>query len=157
MQSIPKVERRRYPRYIISGDVETCRAGVFGSAKLVQFGLGGMLLRGGQALPVGKRVTAKVKPDDYPCEVEVPAEVVGVRTPLTALKFVGSAGSVLDLGRWLAARNQPVAPPPDSELATRLKQMRYSASIPRCATPRDQESALEPTFSEGELRAALNY
>ena len=65
-----------------------------GNARLVQFGLGGMLLRGGQLLPVGKRVTAKILAADYPYEVEVPAEVVGVRNALMAFKFLAQPGQV---------------------------------------------------------------
>jgi hypothetical protein len=152
METISKVERRRYPRYIVSGDVQLFREGFLGNARLVQFGLGGMLLRGGQVLPVGKRVTAKIQAADYPYEVEVPAEVVGVRNALMAVKFLGSAGPVLDLGRWLAARNQPVAPLPDSsELVTRLKQMRCSTSIPRWSTPRDREAALEFAYAKTQV------
>jgi transposase len=97
-------------------------------------------------------VTAKIQAADYPYEVEVPAEVVGVRNALMAVKFLGSAGPVLDLGRWLAARNQPVAPLPDSsELVTRLKQMRCSTSIPRWSTPRDREAALEFAYAKTQV------
>ena len=151
MGTISKVERRRYPRYIVSGDVQLFRGEFLGNARLVQFGLGGMLLRGGQVLPVGKRMTAKIQATDYPHEVEVPAEVVGIRNALMAVKFLGSPGPVLGLGRWLVARNQPVGPPPDSELVTRLKQMRCSTSIPGWSNPRDREAALEFAYAKTQV------
>ena len=157
MKTIPKVERRRYHRYIVSGDVQLFRGRFLGNARLVQFGLGGMLLRGGQLLPVGKRVTAKIQAAGYPYEVEVPAQVVGVRNALMAFKFLGSPGPVLDLGRWLAARNQPVAPLPDPELVTRLKQMRCSTSIPRWSTPRDREAALEFAYAKTQVKPSPTH
>lgn len=141
--------QRRFPRYIISGDVRLFQRRLQGTARLVQFGLGGMLLRGGFVLPKGSRALARIKPDRYPHEFELPLEVVGIRNALMAVKFVATSQSLVDFERWLRRSNYPTAPAlRPSERLSQAKGMRCNTSIPRWSQSKDREAALEFMLQE---------
>jgi hypothetical protein len=144
METKPQHCRRRFRRYIVSGEVKLIQGRRQGTAQLVQFGLGGMLLRGGMVLPVGSRALARIAPGKYPYEIESPIEVVGTRNALMAVKFAGLSPSIADFAQWLSRANYPTAPEPGrSGTAAPARAPRCSTSIPRWSRPKDREAALE--------------
>jgi PilZ domain len=144
MISKPNHCQRRYPRYLISGEVRLFHGRWQGTAQLVQFGFGGMLLRGGSVIPKGSRALARIKPDKYPYEFELPIEVVEIRNALMAVRFVASSPSLIDFDRWLRRANYPTAPKLNpSQTLSQAKGIRCSTSIPRWYQSKDREAALE--------------
>jgi hypothetical protein len=145
-------ERRRYRRYIVSGDVKiyagSGKAAYQGSAKLVQFALGGMLMRGGLVLAARKRATARVDVQGYPYAIEVPFEVVGERNALMAVRFLSQPVGLTDLVEWLAYGDFPIAPVLDlQENLSSTQALRCSTSFPKWSQPADRDAALEFLFS----------
>jgi len=139
-------ERRRYRRYIVTGDVQLFQGRFIGSAQLVQLGLGGMLLRGGHILPPGANGYARFKAAEYREQIEVHFEVVGQRNALMAVKFLTQPRALAELVQWLAFGGYPVAGLEGRPASDTENNERCSISIPRWTRPADREAAIAFMF-----------
>ena len=100
-------ERRRHRRYILPGQVRFRINSFEASGELVNFGQGGLLMRSRVALPVGTQMSLRVQASCYPSAFETPAEIVGVKNALMALKFLEQPHGVQELLLWLERENFP--------------------------------------------------
>lgn len=107
MNAIVWKERRRYRRYIVSGQVRIRTNSSETPAELVNFGQGGLLVRSHVVLPVGTQAAICVTASCYPNAFDVAGEVVGGKDDLVAIKFLGQANGVKELLHWLVQENFP--------------------------------------------------
>jgi hypothetical protein len=103
------IERRRFRRYIISGEVELRMSYLETVAELVNLGEGGLLVRGQIALPEGSLITARVKPARGPFNLEIHGEVVGGKGNLMAVRFTEAPRNINEMLCWLQMENLPWA------------------------------------------------
>ena len=144
MTGKPLSERRQFRRYIVSGEVSLFRGQLQGTAKLIQLGMGGMLIRGGSVLPKGSRAVARIRPEKYPYEIELPLEVVEVRNALMGVRFLAKSDALIDFRKWLQRENYLAAPmynPSETiELPTKNNCV---TSFPRFSNVKDRAAAIE--------------
>lgn len=100
-------ERRRYRRYIVSGQVRIRTNSAETVGELVNFGQGGLQVRSQSVLPVGTQAVFCVTAFCYPNPFDIAGEIVGGKNDLMAVKFLGSANGVNELLHWLDQENFP--------------------------------------------------
>ena len=105
MNSSSTTERRRSRRYLAKGQVTLQAVSGEIPADLVNIGRGGMLVKGDGLHSIGTNLVIYLTISGYHAGLEAQGQVIGTKSGLVAIQFLGETTGIGELLAWLDREN----------------------------------------------------